>query len=195
MIIKIKKIIRLGDFMIVLVDADSLPKNIRSIVIKAAIKRNLDITFVSDRFLKDIQTAYNQHTAQLRKRAKENGIVEKDALTKIKSSIKQIVVETGMNSADDKIVELAQEGSLAITHDIPLADRLITKGTLVLDDRGSIYDANNIKSRLSLRNDMTELRSYGVNIEKNGAMSAKDIKAFADAFSKTLDTMERNQQI
>lgn len=179
--------------MKVLVDADSLPKAVRSIVIKAAIKRNLDITFCSDRFLKDIKVAYDLHTSSLRKIAKENGITEKEELIKIKSPIKQIVVETGENSADDKIVELAENEDLAITHDIPLADRLVTKGALVLDDRGAIYTEDNIKTRLSLRNAMTELRSYGVNVEKNGSMSPKDVKAFADAFSKTLDNMERKK--
>jgi uncharacterized protein YaiI (UPF0178 family) len=180
--------------MKVLVDADSLPKAVRSIVIKAAIKRNLDIIFCSDRFLKDIQAAYNTHTSNLRKIAKEEGVTEREELIKIKSTIKQIVVETGENSADDKIVELAGKDDLAITHDIPLADRLVTKGTLVLDDRGAIYTEDNIKTRLSLRNAMTELRSYGVNLEKNGSMSPKDVKAFADAFSRSLDSMERNNQ-
>ncbi len=178
--------------MKVLVDADSLPKAVRSIVIKAAIKRNLDITFCSDRFLKDIQSAYNTHTSLLRKIAKENGISEKEELTKIKSSIKQIVVETGDDSADDKIVEIAEKDDLAITHDIPLSDRLVTNGVMVINDRGAIYTEDNIKARLSLRNAMTELRSYGVNLEKNGSMSQKDVKAFADAFSRTLDNMERN---
>lgn len=177
--------------MKVLVDADSLPKQIRAIVIKAAIKRNLDITFISDRYLKDIESAYNTHTALLRKSAKENGIIEKEELIKIKSMIEQIVVETGENSADDKLVDLSKEGDIAITHDIPLSDRLVEKGVLVLDDRGSIFTENNIKARLSLRNSMTELRSYGVNLEKNSSMRDKDIKAFADAFSSTLDKKMR----
>lgn len=179
--------------MKVLVDADSLPKSVRSIVIKAAIKRNLDITFCSDRFLKDIQAAYNLHTSSLRNIAKEEGETDKQKISNIKSTIKQIVVETGENSADDKIVELAESGDLAITHDIPLSDRLVSKGAIVIDDRGSIYTEDNIKTRLSLRNAMTELRSYGVNLEKSGSMSAKDVKAFADAFSKTLDSMIREQ--
>ncbi|MBK5200939.1 MAG: DUF188 domain-containing protein [Spirochaetaceae bacterium] len=177
--------------MKVLVDADSLPKQIRAIVIKAAIKRNLNITFVSDRYLKDIESAYNKHTALLRNIAKEIGISEKEELNKIKSPIEQIVVETGENSADDKLVELAEEGDLSITHDIPLSDRLVEKGVIVLDDRGSIFTENNIKTRLSLRNSMTELRSYGVNLEKNSSMKDKDIKAFADAFSSTLDKKMR----
>jgi hypothetical protein len=180
--------------MKVLVDADSLPKAVRNIVIKAAIKRNLDITFCSDRFLKDIKVAYDLHTSSLRNNAKEKGITEKEELSKIKSTIKQIVVETGDDSADDKIVELSEKDDLAITHDIPLSDRLVTKGVMVLDDRGAIYTEDNIKTRLSLRNSMTELRSYGVNLEKNASLSQKDVKAFADSFSRTLDNMQRTKK-
>lgn len=178
--------------MQVLVDADSLPKQIREIVLRAAKKRNLDITFASDRFLKDIDFAYREHTAELRVTAKQSGIEDKLTLRNIKSSIKQIVVETGENSADDKLVELAQNGDLAITHDIPLADRLVTKGVIVLDDRGSVYTEENIKTRLSIRNVMTELRSYGIQAEKNNSLKDKDIKAFADAFSRNLDKMMQN---
>ncbi|MGD1822505.1 MAG: DUF188 domain-containing protein, partial [Pleomorphochaeta sp.] len=95
------------------------------------------------------------------------------------------------DSADNKIVELAEDGDLAITHDIPLIDRLCEKGVLVLDDRGNIFTDKNIKERLSIRNAMTELRSYGINIEKNKKMGPKAVKLFSDAFSKTLDKYKK----
>ena len=34
---------------------------------------------------------------------------------------------------------------------------------------------------------MTELRSYGINIEKNKKMGSREVRLFADAFSQTLD--------
>jgi uncharacterized protein YaiI (UPF0178 family) len=174
--------------MKVYVDSDSFFKQMRDIVLRASIKRNFDITFVADRELKDVLKARETHTAALRKKAKEvNKNIDSDSLKLIKSSIKMIVVETNSDSADDKVVELAREGDLAITHDIPLIDRLTEKGVLVLDDRGNIFTKDNIKERLSLRNAMTELRSYGINIEKNKRMGAKEVKLFADAFSKTID--------
>ena len=174
--------------MKVYVDSDSFFKQMRDIVLRAAIKRNLDITFVADRPLKDVIMARDKHTSQLRKKAKDkNKDIDKISLREIKSNIKMIVVETDSDSADDMIVELSQEGDLAITHDIPLIDRLTEKGVLVLDDRGNIFTQENIKERLSIRNAMTELRSYGINIEKTRRMGNKEVKLFADAFSKTID--------
>ncbi len=174
--------------MKVYVDADSFLKQMRDIVLRAAIKRNLDITFVADRSLKDVIQAYEKHTSILRKKALKNDkSLDKEKAKKIKSPIKMVIVETDSDSADDEIVNLAQEGDLAISHDIPLIDRLAEKGVLVLDDRGNIFTKENIKERLSIRNAMTELRSYGINIEKNKKMGSREVRLFADAFSQTLD--------
>ncbi|NCD05196.1 MAG: DUF188 domain-containing protein [Spirochaetia bacterium] len=174
--------------MKVFVDADSFLKQMRDIVLRAAIKRNLDITFVADRSLKDVLIASESHTSILRKETLSNNPkIEKEELKKITSSIKMIIVESDSDSADNMIVDLANEGDLAITHDIPLIDRLAEKGVLVLDDRGNVFTDKNIKERLSIRNAMTELRSYGINVEKNKKMGSKEVRLFADAFSKTLD--------
>ncbi len=178
--------------MKVFVDADSFLKQMRDIVLRAAIKRNLDITFVADRSLKDVLIASESHTSILRKETLSNNPnIEKEELKKITSSIKMIIVESDSDSADNMIVDLAKEGDLAITHDIPLIDRLAEKGVLVLDDRGNVFTDKNIKERLSIRNAMTELRSYGINVEKNKKMGSKEVRLFADAFSKTLDKYKK----
>ena len=49
----------------------------------------------------------------------------------------------------DYLVENAAIPGFAITHDVPLSNRLVEKGIVVLDDRGGIYTSNNIKERLS----------------------------------------------
>lgn len=174
--------------MKIYVDADSFLTQMRDLVLRATIKRNLDITFIADRSIKDVIIAREDHTCLLRKKAlKENPKLDTHKLKEIKSLIKMIVVESGSDSADDKIVELAKAGDLAITHDIPLIDRLTENGVLVLDDRGNIFTDANIKERLSMRNAMTELRSYGINVEKNKKMGNTEVRKFADSFSKTLD--------
>ncbi|MGD1822091.1 MAG: DUF188 domain-containing protein, partial [Pleomorphochaeta sp.] len=126
--------------MKIYVDSDSFLKQMREIVLRAAVKRNLDITFVADRNLKDVLLTKEKHTSKLRKEELiNNPNIEKEDLKKIKSNITMIVVESDSDSADNKIVELAEDGDLAITHDIPLIDRLCEKGVLVLDDRGNIF--------------------------------------------------------
>jgi uncharacterized protein YaiI (UPF0178 family) len=178
--------------MKVYVDSDSFLTKMRNLVLRAAIKRNLDITFIADRSLKDVVIARDEHTGILRMTAiKENNDLSNEKIKLIQSSIKMIVVESGSDSADDKLVELAKAGDLAITHDVPLIDRLAEKGVLVLDDRGNIFTDENIKERLSLRNAMTELRSYGINVEKHKKMGNTEVRKFADAFSKTLDKYKK----
>jgi uncharacterized protein YaiI (UPF0178 family) len=44
----------------------------------------------------------------------------------------------GQDSADNRIVELARPGDLALTRDVPLASRLVEASVLVMDDRGRV---------------------------------------------------------
>lgn len=171
------------------VDADSCPKNLRQIVLKAVMRHSIPSFFVADRVLKDVQAAYQAHTAELRNEArKEQGLGE-DALRSIKSPITMVVVEAGMDSADDWIVEHSQLPCFAITHDVPLASRLVEKGMVVLDDRGKTLTGENMAQRLSLRNAMTEFREMGIFAEKHEPMNGKQIKAFSDAFDTLLTSM------
>ena len=87
-----------------------------------------------------------------------------------------------MNSADDKLVELSETPGFAITHDIPLASRLIEKGLVVLDDRGHELTKENIRARLSERNFMESLRQNGYVSEKTKSFDQRTINEFASAF-------------
>lgn len=171
------------------VDADSCPKNLRQIVLKAIMRHNLVSFFVADRPLKDIEIAYQEHTSLLRKAAKEAGETDAKVLRSIKSTITMVIVQPGMDSADDWIVEQAVAPAMAITHDIPLASRLVEKGLTVLDDRGKTYTRENMAERLSVRNAMTEFREMGLFAEKHERMGNKQIKAFSDAFDTLLTAM------
>ncbi len=166
------------------VDADSFPVPFRQIILKRVIKDDLTAIFVADRHLKDVELARDQHSALLRDPYR--GKVEKEELRKIKSTISMVVVETGANSADDYIVENITAEDMLITHDIPLADRAVSKGALVLDDRGNTYTTENIKARLSERDMMTEFRSLGLQLESQGRMTEKVKTEFANAFDKAL---------
>ena len=168
------------------VDADSCPKNLRQIILKAVMRHNLETYFVADRNLKDVQIAYQEHTKTLRRQAQEKGVSN---LREVKSSINIIVVEPGMDSADDWIVEHALLPSFAITHDIPLASRLVEKGLIVLDDRGKTYTKENMAARLSVRNVMTEFREMGIYSERHASFSPKQVKAFSDAFDAQLTAL------
>ena len=96
------------------------------------------------------------------------------------------IVEEGADRADDRIVELAEPGDLVITADIPLADRLVSRGVTALDHRGILYTEENIKQLLAMRNLMEEIRSMGEITGGPKPFGNKDAHAFANAFNAFL---------
>ena len=60
-------------------------------------------------------------------------------------------VDGGPDEADNYIAEHAEPGDIAVTADIPLASRLVGKGILTIDPRGTEYSRENIGERLSVR--------------------------------------------
>lgn len=144
--------------MIIYVDADSCPVRIREIISKAAGNRRVKARFVAARSIP------------------------------IKSSpwIELIVVEPGQDAADIEIQNMAEPGDMVITRDIPLAAELVEQGLTVLNDRGTQFTPENIRTRLSERNFMAELRAMGLESMKDRSFSAREIQAFASAFDREL---------
>ncbi len=96
------------------------------------------------------------------------------------SLITLIIVATGMDGADNKIVEMIAPGDLVITADIPLADRILSKEGHALDPRGILYTQETIKQRLAVRNLMDHLRSQGIMTGGPATFNHKNRKAFSD---------------
>jgi uncharacterized protein YaiI (UPF0178 family) len=99
-----------------------------------------------------------------------------------------ILVEGGPDAADTRIVELALPGDIAITRDLPLAERLAELGVLVLNDRGDVFTRENVSERRSLRDRAAELRALGLAPEsaRGRTWGQRELKAFADAFDREL---------
>ena len=100
--------------------------------------------------------------------------------------IRALQVPMGFDVADQHIVQVTVAGDLVITADIPLAAALVDKQVLVLDPRGELYDADNIRERLSMRNWMEELRSAGGETPGPQAFSQADRQAFARQLDRLL---------
>ncbi|MFT7322702.1 MAG: hypothetical protein ACI8R1_000828, partial [Psychrobacter glaciei] len=98
------------------------------------------------------------------------------------------VVPSGFDKADDYIVEQIQPGDLAITSDIPLANDILDKGGMVLTTRGMVYDKNNIKQKLNMRDFMDTMRGTGVlelqEMSGQKPYGDRDKKAFADGLNR-----------
>ncbi len=155
------------------VDADSCPRQLRTIILKAVVNRRITSLFAADRPLPDVVKVEGRNLTD------DRGV----------PLVRMVVVEKGDDSADDLLVELGSAGALAITRDVPLASRLAELGMVVIDDRGGRYTKETVGERLSMRNLMTELREYGVYVERTRPLGPREIQAFANALDRELTRM------
>ncbi len=167
-----------SEHVMLFVDADSCPRQLRSIILKAVISRKVPVLFAADRPLPDVVD-----------------LVQDDGVKPEQLPLIQLaIVPEGMDSADDFLVEKARAGMLAITRDVILADRLATKDLVVLDDRGGVFTKETIRERLSMRNLMTALREQGVFAEKTKPLGPREIHQFANALDRELVKLQKNNQ-
>lgn len=157
------------------VDADSLPVSLRTIVLRLGTRIDVPVIFVADRSLPDVKQFIADDTHRVR-------VSENNPL--LRSKTEMIVVTTGENSADNYIVDHATESSFCITHDIPLASRLLEKKATVIDDRGNTFNDDNIRIKLLDREVNSEMRSWGVFAEQQ--KKQKSNKDFADNLDKEI---------
>ena len=153
--------------MKILVDADSCPKNARELVLRRAANLSLRIIFAANRQIPVMNDAA------------ENVIME--------------ICPAGDNSADDRIVELAEDGDIAVTRYVPLAKRLLDKNVSALDDRGRVFTMNNINELLSLRNFMVGLADNGMEIVRTANYGKKELKSFADSLDRILTQFDNTR--
>jgi uncharacterized protein YaiI (UPF0178 family) len=75
--------------------------------------------------------------------------------------IELIVVKGGFDAADDWIAERAVAGDIAITADIPLAERCLRSGANVLNHNGLTFTEDGIGNALATRALLDMLRQSG----------------------------------
>ena len=172
----------------VYVDSDSLPVKQREILLRRLRKENCPSFFVADKDVKDVLKTIEEHTAELRRPLRAT--MDKEELRNVKSPIKFVKVTTGANSADDYLVEIAEVPGLGITHDIPLAERMIEKGLLVMDDRGNEYDASNIRERMSERAYMADFREMGLYVSAQKKFNSKDVENFSNTLDRLINKLK-----
>ena len=140
------------------VDADACPNLIKTVLFRAAQKRQLNTLLVANQFISTPPSKY----------------------------IRTIRVSGGFDVADDYIVQHMQGGDLVITGDIPLAAQVIQKQGFALNPRGEMYTKNNIGEKLAMRDFMEEMRNSGLVSGGAAAMAAKDVQSFANALDRFL---------
>ena len=110
------------------VDADACPNAIKEIIFRAAKRTDCPLTLVAN------------HSVQ------------------VPAYADMLIVPSGFDGADNKIVELLTAGDLVITADIPLAAKVLDKRGYVVNPRGEEYTTRNIGDRLSMRNFLESFR-------------------------------------
>lgn len=107
------------------------------------------------------------------------------------AEVAMLVVENREGAADELIVARAVPGDLVLTRDIPLAALLVEAGVAVLNDRGALYTAENIRERLSVRNFMADLNAAGLKPESTAVYGKKEWDLFARTFDATFSRLVR----
>lgn len=103
------------------------------------------------------------------------------------------LVSDGFDAADDYLAEQATKTDIAITADIPLADRCLKAGATVLGPRGRAFTENSIGGALATRAIMADLR-VGVGNEQIGGaapFSKSDRSSFLQALDKAIVNTKR----
>lgn len=140
------------------VDADACPGVIKDILFRAAERAGVELVLVANQWLRTPPSRF----------------------------IRAIQVPGGLDVADSEIVERVAPGDLVVTQDIPLAVLVLEKGGIALNPRGTLYTADNMAERLSMRNFMEELRGAGVQTGGPAAFHARDRQAFANQLDRWL---------
>jgi len=143
--------------MKILVDADSCPKPARELTLRCSKRRGIQVIFAANR-----------------------------PIPNISGEVVMEVCPPGENAADDRLVELAAPGDIAVSRDLALAKRLLEKNAVVIDDRGRLFTLDNINELLSLRDFTVALAENGLGVERTASYGKKELKAFADSLDKQI---------
>ena len=101
-----------------------------------------------------------------------------------------LVFDKGADSADLKLISLAEAGDLIVTQDFGVAAMALGKGTKALNQNGLIYSADNIDQLLFERFLGKKVRRSGGRTKNMKKRSAGDDAAFERALRQLLDTEE-----
>ena len=147
--------------MTIWVDADACPRVIKEILYRAAERVEVELVLVANRPLYTPPSRF----------------------------IRSMKVGAGFDVADRHIADAVQKGDLVITADIPLAADVVDKGGLALNPRGELYNEENIRERLAMRDLMDQLRSTGMETGGPAEFSKKDRMAFANSLDRILTVL------
>ena len=144
--------------MIVWVDADACPTQIKEILFRAAVRARVHTVLVANHALRVPRSPF----------------------------IRARQVEAGFDVADARILADLGAGDLVVTADVPLAAKVVAAKAFALNPRGTLYTADNVQDHLARRNLLDALRSSGETTRGPPALNNTDVQAFASALDRFL---------
>ena len=105
--------------------------------------------------------------------------------------IERVVVNDSFDAADNWIAERAGDGDIVITADIPLADRALKKGAVVIGNTGVPFTASSIGMALANRELLSNLRAMGEVTGGPRPMSQRDRSRFLSTLDEAIQRMRR----
>lgn len=146
----------------VLVDADSCPLLVRKYLLSYTQKLNVELLFIANKTIPSDGAGNN-------------------------FSMKVCPKES--QAADMWILENCAEYDIVVTRDIPLAAALLAKNIRVMNDRGTVFSAENIERRLKEREIGIQMSELGLGTKKRSAYSKKEFAQFANTFDREIHTL------
>ena len=104
------------------IDGDACPKNVKDILFRAAQRVGVELLLVANQFVPVPKSPF----------------------------LRSIQVASGIDVADNYIVEHVSPSDLVVTADIPLAALVVGKNATALNPRGTLYDKETVGAHLCL---------------------------------------------
>lgn len=104
------------------------------------------------------------------------------------------VVGSGLDAADDWIVDHVRPCDIVVTADILLANRCLKKGARVIGSTGKQFTENNIGDAVALRDLLAELRGAGEITGGPPPQNKRDRSRFLHQLDEVIQLIRRQSQ-
>ena len=118
-------------------------------------------------------------------------IVANKKIDNTNAEYEMIVCEQTKDAADNYIFNNADKKTLVVTKDILLAERLVKNDIVTINDRGTIFEKDNIKYRLQDRELNFQLAAIGFGGKKGKNYSQKMLEKFKISLEKAMIILRR----
>lgn len=108
--------------------------------------------------------------------------------------VEAVRVKPGLDAADDWIAEHAGDGDIAVTADIPLAQRCLAAGAQVLSPTGREFTEDSIGGAIATRELMEHLRQMGETTGGPAPFQAKDRSRFVARLHDMVSEVNRKRR-